>query len=157
MKTLLTLILLSLLSVNAFANDFRQSQQARQDRHITNESHETNEEMEAIYSNPQGLQNIDERFWNLYNTASDNLGNASNKVNDSTTFTWRHDMARLNENDHKQERPLLRKWIEQRNQLFNIINTAKQGGLDVTNYEQSISGLMNTAKNMENQIASRPY
>jgi Tfp pilus assembly ATPase PilU len=158
MKTL-SLSLLMLISVSAFADNF--SHEARQDRHDT---YATHEEMEAIYSNPQGLQNIDERFWNLYNKASDNLGNASNKVNITNTFTWQHDMAGLsqpNRNQYQsllnQERPLVQQWIEQRNQLIKIINTAKQGGLDTTNYEQSLQNLMNTANNLESQIAQRPY
>jgi hypothetical protein len=149
-----------LSTTSIFAYDYENSHEQHQ------ENRAVDNEMNSIYSreNHQGIQNFDQRFWTLYNNASDNLGNASNKVNETNTFTYRHNMASLNPNEKNQysalidkERTLVRKWIEQRDELFNLINNGRNGGVDVSNYEQQMTNLMSTAKAVVKQIADRPY
>lgn len=153
-------VLLSLLAFPAIAYDYQNQQEAR------HENHETNEEMNRIYSsrNHQGIQNLDQRFWELYNKASDNLSDAGNKVNNTNTFTFQHNMAALNVNEQNQynsllnqERPLIQKWLAQRDEILNLINNARNAGQDVSNYETSLGNLLANAERIENQIADRPY
>lgn len=153
-------VFLSLLAFPAFAYDYQNQQEAR------HENHETNEEMNRIYSsrNHLGIQNLDQRFWELYNKASDNLSDAGNKVNSTNTFTFRHNMAALNVNEQNQynlllnqERPLIQIWLTQRDEILNLISNARNAGQDVSNYETSVDNLLANAERIENQIADRPY
>lgn len=151
---------LSLLAIPAFAYDYQNQQEAR------HENHEANEEMNRIYSggNHRGLQNLDQRFWKLYNSASDNLNDASDRVNGTNTFTYQHNMAVLNLNEQNQynsllsqERPLIRKWILQRDELLNLVENGRNAGQDVSGYETSISNLLGAAERIKKLIADRPY
>jgi len=90
MKTIISaLAVLSLLSFPALAYDDETPKQAK------HHAHETDEELDAKYSKHQGTENLDQRFWVLFNEASSVVSTARDKVNTTNSFVYQNNMAAL--------------------------------------------------------------
>lgn len=155
---LLVLIALSSLCSSSFAYDYETPKQAK------HHDHEVNEELDAKYSRHQGTGNLDQRFWTLFNEASDVLRTASDKVNATNSFVYSHNMAALAAEDNaqyqelvKQERLVLKRYLLLRDELINLTFNARNGGADVSSYEQRLVELMADGKRLDKKIEDRPY
>lgn len=147
-----------LLSTPAMAYDYETPQQTK------HHNHEVDEELDAKYSKHQGLENMDQRFWTLYNDASSVLSAARDQVNTTNSFAYQHNMASLNADENaqykaivKQERQTMKKWFLLRDELLNLTFNASQAGADVERYEAKIIELMVDGKRLETKISDRPF
>lgn len=154
----IVIMLLSLFSTAALAYDYESPKQAK------HHDHEVNEELDAKYSRHQGTGNLDQRFWTLFNEASDVLRTASDKVNATNSFVYSHNMAALAAEDSaqyqelvKQERLVLKRYLLLRDELINLTFNARNGGADVSSYEQRLVELMADGNRLDKKIADRPY
>lgn len=155
---LIAFTLLSLLSLTAFAYDYETPKQAK------HHDHEVNEELDAKYAKHQGTENLDQRFWVLFNEASSVVSTARDKVNTTNSFVYQHNMATLTDSQRneykdlvKQERLVLKKYLLLRDELLNLIFNARNAGADVESYEKRTIDLMADCKRLDKLIADRPY
>ncbi len=147
-----------LLSTPAFAYDYETPEQAK------HHNHRIEHELDSKYSNHQGLENLDQRFWTLYNEASGVLSTARDQVNTTNSFVYQHNMASLNANENAQykalvnpERQTMKKWFLLRDELLDIVFNASQAGADVKRYEDKLVDQMADGKRLEVKISDRPF
>ena len=148
---------LALLSLPTYAYDYEAPKQAK------HHEHEVNEELDAKYSKHQGTENLDQRFWVLFNEASSVVSTARDKVNTTNSFVYQNNMAALTDSQQneykdlvKQERLVLKKYLLLRDELLNLIFNARNAGADVDSYETRVIDLMADAKRLDKKIEDRP-
>jgi len=152
-----TIAVLTSFSFTALAYEYETPQKAEQ------HSHKADRELDAKYSKHNDTGNLDQRFWVLFNEASSLVSTARDRVNTTNSFVYQNNMAALSNSQKKQskdlvkqERLVLKKYLQLRDELLNLTFNARKAGVDVDSYESRIIELMADAKRLDQNISYMP-